>query len=178
MANTAELQQELRRAADALGRGRSEDALSIVGPLLERFPKEPKPLQLAGLIHKSLGDWDAAIAAFRGSLSMQKRQPEVLNSLANVLKTRQNNEEAEASYKEALWLNSGYQEAWRNLGLLMLELNRFPESVDALQKAIELKPNDVGAITALANAQKSSDELPESIETYKRALALNQQRSC
>ncbi len=173
MANTAELQQELRRAADALDRGQLEDALSIVGPLLEQFPKEPKPLQLAGLIHKSLGDMDAAIAAFRGSLSMQKRQPEVLNSLANVLKTRQKNEEAEESYKEALRLNSGYQEAWRNLGLLMLELNRLAESVDALQKAIELKPDDISAITALANAQKSADNLPESIETYKRALALN-----
>lgn len=173
MANTSELQQELRRAADALDRGQSEDALSIVVPLLERFPKEPQPLQLAGLIHKSLGDLDAAIAAFRGSLSMQKRQPEVLNSLANVLKSRKQCEEAEEFYKEALQLNSGYQEAWRNLGLLMLEVDRFPESIDALQKALELKPNDISAMTALGNAQKSTDKLPESIETYKRALAIN-----
>ncbi len=148
-------------------------ALQKILTLLEKNPKEPNLLHLAGLASLNTGDYQRAVDYLTRSLDSHSQQPDVQNNLANAFKELGDLESAETQYKSAITLNPQYQEAWKNLGLLQISMELHDEAEDSLRRAISLSPRDVGALTALGNIYKEQEAFEKAITTYQQALQID-----
>ena len=146
--------------------------LAKINALLEKIPEEPNLLHLAGLASADQNQLSAAIDYFLRSLSRQSEQPEVHNNLANVYAKQGNDLLAEKHYRQALQLNPDFQDALKNLGLLLISVS--PEAaVVELDRAIAQNAKDIGALTGLGDAHKALENFELSTEYYQRALEIN-----
>ena len=77
-----------------------------------------------------------------------------------------------ALYKEELKKNPNDRQAWLDLGLLYVQLQRKQEAIDALDNATRLNPDDAKALAILAGLYRDTGMLDKAIEAYKHALEL------
>ncbi len=141
--------------------------------LLDKNPREPNLLHLAGLASLQAGNYQSAVDYLRRSLGSHSQQPEVHNNLANAYKALGDLDSAEAQYKSAITLHPGYQDAWKNLGLLQISMTHYEDAEESLLKATNLDPGDVGAWTALGNVHKEQESFAKAISYYQQALDIN-----
>ena len=146
--------------------------LGKVKELLEKIPDEPNLLHLAGLASADQNQLNTAINYYLRSLSRQSEQPEVHNNLANVYTTQGNDALAEQHYRQALQLNPSFQDARKNLGLLLISVTPDVAMVE-LDRAVAQNPRDIGALTGLGDAHKALENFELATECYQRALEIN-----
>lgn len=169
--NAQQFQQLLGQLYGAVKR-HDPAALGKIRELLKKVPQEPNLLHLAGLASADRNDWAAAIDYLTRSLGRQPGQPEVNNNLANIYARQGNNTLAEQHYRQALSLQPEFQNAWKNLGLLLTETEPLA-ALSALSQAVELDPQDVSALTALGDVCKALDNFDKAREYYQQALSIN-----
>jgi tetratricopeptide (TPR) repeat protein len=77
-----------------------------------------------------------------------------------------------ARYQAAVGQNPQDAESWSNLGQILVRMNRLPEAIAALEKAIAILPDRWAYQFNLARAQGLSGDWKAAIATYRRAQAL------
>lgn len=77
-----------------------------------------------------------------------------------------------ALYKEEVKEDTNNRQAWLDLGLLYIRLQRTDEAKNALENVIRITPDDTKALAILAGLYRDSGMLDKAIETYKHALEL------
>lgn len=80
--------------------------------------------------------------------------------------------EAAREFVLAVAANPQYLDAWRQLGMLNLELKRPAEAAAAFERVVGLAPEDVAAWNNLCVAHMAGDRLEEALAAFRRALAL------
>jgi TolB-like protein/tRNA A-37 threonylcarbamoyl transferase component Bud32 len=81
---------------------------------------------------------------------------------------------AMASLRRALELSPGLVRAWRELGACLLALGKEREGVEAVRRALELDPEDAGALAAMGRVFFiGRGEFGEAASWFDRALARN-----
>lgn len=88
----------------------------------------------------------------------------------NVEKTT-NLEEAVTNFREAVKKKSDYVEAWLDMGLAFLELNRWKDAFESLQKVIALQPKHGEAMVTLGTACEGMGDIAGAEKWYKESLA-------
>ncbi len=95
-------------------------------------------------------------------------------NLGNILGALEQPEKAERHYRSCLELDPNYAQAWKNLGSLLIRLNRQEEGMECLDRALELKPDLLEALCTKANVLvMSSDDCAEALLLMDRAFALD-----
>jgi serine/threonine protein kinase/tetratricopeptide (TPR) repeat protein len=85
-------------------------------------------------------------------------------------------ERALESYRRALALRPGLVRAWREMGGVLVSLGREDEGIEAIRRALDLDPDDAGALSAMARALFiGRARFREAAEYYEKALARNPQ---
>jgi TolB-like protein/Tfp pilus assembly protein PilF len=85
-------------------------------------------------------------------------------------------EQALASFRKALALRPGLVRGWREMGATLVSLCREDEGVEAIRRALELDPEDAGALGAMGRAHfVGRGHFREAVEYYERALVRNPQ---
>jgi TolB-like protein/predicted Ser/Thr protein kinase len=80
------------------------------------------------------------------------------------------------SFGRALELRPGLVRAWREKGASLVALCREDEGIEAIRRALELDPEDAGALAAMARAHfVGRAEFEEAARFYERALGRNPQ---
>lgn len=95
-----------------------------------------------GRLHDSTGQYDLAIQEFQHALRLNARDPDALTGIAHAFEDAGRIQDAEANFKRAAALRSDSWISYNDLGLFYDRHNRYPESIAALQKAIELTPDN------------------------------------
>jgi Flp pilus assembly protein TadD len=168
---THQFQQLLGQLFAAVNR-HDPAALDKILALLRKIPEEPNLLHLAGLASADKNAAGAAIDYLKRSLDRHAAQPEVHNNLANIYAQRGNFELAEQHYRQALRLQPNFQNALKNLGLLLQETE--PEAaLPPLQQAVDIDPTDIGALTGLGNVYKALEDFERAETCYQQALSIN-----
>jgi serine/threonine-protein kinase len=80
---------------------------------------------------------------------------------------------AESEFKRTLDLNPNYAEAYQGYGSLLETMNRLPESVKMMQRALTLDPLSLIANVNLASAHYYAGEYDQAIAGYQKALELD-----
>ncbi len=96
--------------------------------------------------------------------------PIVLLGLNNYHKG--NAERAEQYFRQAIALDSECTEAYRSLGLLLNEQERFEEAVSQFLPAVSLAPNDCGLLRSLADALNGAGNIKDACQWYRKTLSM------
>ncbi len=95
-------------------------------------------------------------------------------NLANIYGALKQNDEAELHYRRCLEMDSNYAQAWKNLGSLLVNMDRLDEGMHCLDRALELKPDLLEALCTKANVLvMSSDSCDEALELMNRAFEVD-----
>ena len=78
--------------------------------------------------------------------------------------------DAVKSFKAATLINPHSIEAWKNLGLLLRDMNKFDKSIGAFEEILKNDPNNWFAWQNLGFIYNSTKELDKSINAFKEAI--------
>jgi tetratricopeptide (TPR) repeat protein len=82
-------------------------------------------------------------------------------------------EEASASYRKATELDPQSFDAWHALGMVLMKLQRYPEAIEAGQRAVALKPNEQMGYTSLSLAYVRNGQIKEAEEMGAKARIIS-----
>jgi tetratricopeptide (TPR) repeat protein len=82
-------------------------------------------------------------------------------------------EEAAVSYRKAAELDPGSFDAWHALGMVLMKLQRYPEAIEAGQRAVALKPNEQMGYTSLSLAYVRNGQIKEAEEMGAKARIIS-----
>lgn len=151
---------EIRRsyAAALAEQGRKAEAVQQLRELLQLKPDNEARSQLASLLYQT-GKFGEAAAEYRQLLAAKPDQPEALSNLAWLLATSPNSATRNGAdavrFAEQACRLTGYQRAQTisALAAAYAEAGRFPDAVEAAQKAIQLARAGGDARFAAVNEQ-------------------------
>ncbi len=81
--------------------------------------------------------------------------------------------EAEDWYRKATEADSGSYDAWHALSMVLLKLERYPESIKAGMKAVEIDPDGQMAYTSLSIAYARNNQIKEAEDMGAKARIIS-----
>jgi tetratricopeptide (TPR) repeat protein len=140
----AAVEESLHKAENAIRLQDWAAARQYYERALKQQPTNPLLHFRVGLMWRDLGKWDEAITAFSAAV---KHSPD-------------------------------YAEAYRELGIAQnKQYNRAkqpPDGIEALQRAVQLKPDDFDALSSLGGALRRAGKNGEALARYQEALRASQ----
>lgn len=126
----------------------------------------------------ALRNWDPAGARlkYQAALQLDAADATIWLRLAMLDRDAGNWQAAADAAKRATELLPDYSDAWREYGVAQNQLHRkqpasHPENgVAALNRAIQLNPQDFDALASLGGALKRQDKLSEALTAYRKSL--------
>ena len=95
-----------------------------------------------GRLHDSTGKHDLAVQEFQHALQLNARDADALSGIAHAYENAGRVQDAEATFNKAAALRRDSWVSYNDLGLFYDRQNKYPESLDALKKAMELTPDN------------------------------------
>lgn len=114
-----------------------------------------------------------AIAACRRATDLQPNEPEPWFALGMSLHQAGEIHEAESAYKECLKMRLDMPYASYNLGIILLEQQKFPEAVAALEAATIDLPTSAQAWFYLGRSREALQQTEPALSAYGRAVELD-----
>ena len=146
-------------------KGNSAEAIRLIERSIEIDPSDPRAYNHLGLIHVSLDDKKAAAECFERGLQVNPDHVELLNSLANVVRTR-DLLRAIGLYRRALNLSPKAAFIAYNLAQALDEDHAFDEAVELYERTIELDPKHSKARHCLGILLEQRGQFDKAIEQY------------
>lgn len=150
---------------------RYEEALGKTQALIALHHNLPLLHNLAGAIHKALGQSHQAIGSFRRAIALQPDRAEGHNNLGDALIRIDRHEDAIGSLAKAVSLKPDFAEAHNNLGIALLALRRFREAASSFKRATDLRPRYAAALNRLGEALSHTGEDERAEESFRMAVA-------
>jgi tetratricopeptide (TPR) repeat protein len=125
-----------------------------------------------GVASAQQGDLKTAEDAWRKSIQIDPKNPEVHSNLGVLLQRQGKLDEATSQYREALRLKSDDVETVMKLAVALGQQKKFDEAIAQSQTAIRLKPDFAPAYMVLAAAFSEQGKADQAIESLKKAQDL------
>ena len=179
----AEASGDLQTASDLLNAGKTVESLEMANRLLEQKPDLGPALYLRGAAQFSLGNLEEAEADLRRAVELIPDQAGVYSTLGDVLLMRGDTLRKEEATKEAatamfgeaadLFANElerdpAAEQVLRNRLIALKMAGRNDELGPALEKLIELSPEDTEAYLQLAEMAAAAGDHEKALSTLER----------
>ncbi len=146
-------------------KGNSAQAIRLLERSIEIDPADPRAYNHLGLIHVSLEDKKKAAECFERGLQVDPDHVELLNSLANIIRTR-DLVRAISLYRRAFTLGPKAAFIAYNLAQALDEDHEFDEAVKLYERAIELDSKHAKARHCLGILLEQRGQFEKAIEQY------------
>jgi len=120
-------------------------AKELCATTLAAFPKSFDALHLYGLVAFQLGEFDSAVDYVKRALAVDAKHALAYFNLANILRSQQKLEEAADNYSKAIENKLQHAQVEYMFGVTLQELNRLPEALKHLERAVEMQPDFIDA---------------------------------
>ena len=152
---------------------RSDEAVEAYRSALGLDPGHASTLAKLGRVLTQAGRYEEALVALGLAVATEPLNADMANALGAALAASGGREaEARAAFRRAVDLDASYAEAWRNLGLLEAQLERWRPAADALRIATNLEPDSAGSFYRLGVSLARLSEHEESVGAYRSAIQL------
>ena len=151
--NIDENGRSMVRQAEALdGQGRLREAIAAYRQVLSRWPDLSDSWYNLGLLHRKIGEFPAALAAYQEALRRGISQPEEVHVNRGVIFSDclRQYDAAERELDRALALNPAYVPALINLANLHEDLGRRERAAATYERILALDPEHPQALTRYA----------------------------
>ncbi|XP_025786654.1 transmembrane and TPR repeat-containing protein 1 [Puma concolor] len=130
-----------------------------------------------GALYYNTGRYEEALQIYREAAALQPSQRELRLALAQVLAVMGQTKEAEKMTNHIVSEETGCLECYRLLSAIYSKQERHDKALDAIDKALQLKPKDPKVISELfftkGNQLREQNLLDKAFESYKAAVELN-----
>lgn len=167
------IQEAMQTALAHQRSGQFAQAEAIYRQVLSQSPDEPEVLALLGILCSLTNRAPMGIELIRRAARLRPEDARIHHSLAGVLRSNGNIDEALAAFNRAIQLKSDVAEFHLHRADTLRLLGRNDDAIAAYRQAISLNPKLSDAHANLGAALKDSGRLEESIAAYRRASELN-----
>ncbi|KAI6056015.1 TMTC1 [Marmota monax] len=130
-----------------------------------------------GALYYNTGRYEEALQIYREAAALQPSQRELRLALAQVLAVMGQMKEAEKMTSHIVSEETGCLECYRLLSAIYSKQEHHDKALDAIDKALQLKPKDPKVVSELfftkGNQLREQNLLDKAFESYKAAVALN-----
>uniref|UniRef100_A0A8C3WSZ2 dolichyl-phosphate-mannose--protein mannosyltransferase n=1 Tax=Catagonus wagneri TaxID=51154 RepID=A0A8C3WSZ2_9CETA len=130
-----------------------------------------------GALYYNTGRYEEALQIYREAVALQPSQRELRLALAQVLAVMGQTKEAEKMTNHIVSEETGCLECYRLLSAIHSKQEQHDKALDAIDKALKLKPKDPKVISELfftkGNQLREQNLLDKAFESYKAAVELN-----
>uniref|UniRef100_A0A4W2IMI2 dolichyl-phosphate-mannose--protein mannosyltransferase n=1 Tax=Bos indicus x Bos taurus TaxID=30522 RepID=A0A4W2IMI2_BOBOX len=130
-----------------------------------------------GALYYNTGRYEEALQTYREAVALQPSQRELRLALAQVLAVIGQTKEAEKMTSHIVSEETGCLECYRLLSAIHSKQEQHDKALDAIDKALKLKPKDPKVISELfftkGNQLREQNLLDKAFESYKAAVELN-----
>lgn len=168
----------LQQIMDALGR--EVDMVAQEAQYRSSYqtnPKDTQALNFFALLHLVQGEWEAAADAWKRSLAVSARQPDILFSLGCLSMALWRLEDAIASFAHVLQLMPEHPAAYLRLAQCYHALGRCVEASEVLDELLIMTPHYPEALALRIDCHLALGEREEAAVLCRRALALFPERA-
>jgi tetratricopeptide (TPR) repeat protein len=155
-------------------KGNSDAAISMLENSLLLTKNKSQIYEAIADIYYDIEDLDHAIEYYQLALRDDSENPKIYSRLAMANWEKDCIEKAIIFYSKAIELDSTYDIAYNNLGVVFLDgLGDATRAMDYFRTAIEINPNYVLAYFNLARSYETMNEKINAAKQYQKALNLN-----
>ncbi len=152
-------------------RGRSAEALELIGAALEANARVAAAHCNYGLVLAALGRNDEALASYQRALALKPDYAEALYNRGNALAALARLDEALTSYEQAVALRPNYAAALLNRAQVLQRLSRTREALASFDLALALAPGSADAFNMRGNAHYALKSFAAALADYDRVAA-------
>ncbi|MCP5104173.1 MAG: tetratricopeptide repeat protein [bacterium] len=126
-------------------KGAYDDAVFCFDKALGITPRDINILNTKGLALQGLGKFNEALECYDNVLVIDPQNINALTDIGQVCHRLGKYREALACYDRSLAVKSDVFETWYNKALALVNLNRLPDALKALEQALKLDPHHIKA---------------------------------
>ncbi|KAM6301806.1 protein O-mannosyl-transferase TMTC1 [Podargus strigoides] len=142
-----------------------------------KVSRKTEILSPLGALYYNTGRYEEALQVYREAASLQPSNKEIRLALAQVLAMMGRTKEAEKMTNHILNEDAECLECYRLLSAIYSKQEHYAKALEAIEKALQLKPKDPKVISELfftkGNQLREQNLLDKAFESYKRAVELN-----
>lgn len=157
-----------------------ESTISIKMTIPRRRPRAAVDALDRGMEHYNKGNQEAykkALGEFQAAVKAAPDYSQAWLYMARVQRDLFDIQGAEASFRKAIEIDPDYTEARATFGGMLLDNGNVDESIRQLNAVVQRDKNHALAWYLLAQAQRMKELYPDSIESARKAIALNPQNA-
>lgn len=161
----------VQAAGQALQVGRFADAVNLLAPLVNAYPRVADPHYMLAIALKAQKDLPGAEREFRAAIALEKRQPQFHADLGALLLELGRLDEAERSLRAALALDRRFVPAVLPLSQLLASNGRAEEALQLTTPLVAARGAGEEVLSAHAEAQKAAGRPEDALATYRQVAA-------
>ena len=165
--------EELLELLPLLEAGRNQKVLSILDPLIIRFPNSPALHLISGSANYELSRLDLAIEHYRKALELDPKLVPAYSNLGAALNDKGEVEAAIECYENVILLDPQHADAFFNMGSLQIRKQETEAAIESFNTALAIEPTHSEASNGLGLVFKHQGNYSSAIEYFKKAVELN-----
>ncbi|NXY28046.1 TMTC1 protein, partial [Pomatorhinus ruficollis] len=142
-----------------------------------KVSRKAEILSPLGALYYNTGRYEEALQVYREAAVLQPSSKDIRLALAQVLAMMGRTKEAEKMTNHILSEDAACLECYRLLSAIYSKQELYAKALEAIEKALQLKPKDPKVISELfftkGNQLREQNLLDKAFESYKRAVELN-----
>uniref|UniRef100_A0A8C5IKF5 dolichyl-phosphate-mannose--protein mannosyltransferase n=1 Tax=Junco hyemalis TaxID=40217 RepID=A0A8C5IKF5_JUNHY len=153
------------------------EAFVFPTPRALKVSRKAEILSPLGALYYNTGRYEEALQVYREAAALQPSSKDTRLALAQVLAMMGRTKEAEKMTNHILNEDAECLECYRLLSAIYSKQELYAKALEAIEKALQLKPKDPKVISELfftkGNQLREQNLLDKAFESYKRAVELN-----
>ena len=169
----SQVDTELKRLVDYFSKGKVDRAVKTAKKMIKRYPTQPLPHNILGVISSNKQDFKSAVAHYQRALRLEPGYPDAWNNLGAAYSSLGEYKKAQQAYLYSLKVGGKNAEVFFNLGNSLRLDKNCTEAAVAFEAAIAEQPNYAEAEFELGRCYDVLANYDAALAHYRNAIELD-----